>query len=156
MWMADGNTSLLDCDALTWSFGWTGRPSRSVARVAITSLAFMFDEVPEPVWNTSIGKCSSYAPVATSAAASCTALARSSGSTPSSAFTTEAAPLIDASAPMSSRSIVMPEIGKFSTARWVCARHFARAGTRTSPIESCSTRNSSDTCGSLDAVTPES
>ena len=31
-WIADGNVSLLDCEALTWSFGWTGRPSRSVAR----------------------------------------------------------------------------------------------------------------------------
>ena len=49
-WMADGNTSLDDCDALTWSLGWTGSPSFSVARVAITSLAFMFDEVPDPVW----------------------------------------------------------------------------------------------------------
>ena len=35
-----------------------------------------------------------------------------------------------------------PEIGKFSTARWVCARHFAAAGTRTSPMESVSMRNS--------------
>ena len=25
-WIADGNTSLDDWDALTWSFGWTGRP----------------------------------------------------------------------------------------------------------------------------------
>jgi hypothetical protein len=145
MWMADGNTSLLDWDALTWSFGCTGRPRRSVARVAITSLAFILLDVPEPVWKTSIGKCSSHSPRATSAAASCTALARSSGSTLSSAFTTAAAPLIEASAPISARSIGRPEIGKFSTARWVCARHFARAGTRTSPIESCSTRNSSVT-----------
>src|SRR5690606_1391310 len=36
-----------------------------------------------------------------------------------------------------------PDTGKFSTARWVCARHLARAGTRTSPMESCSTRYSS-------------
>jgi len=35
-----------------------------------------------------------------------------------------------------------PGDGKFSTARWVCARHFAVAGTRTSPIESRSIRNS--------------
>ncbi len=41
---------------------------------------------------------------------------------------------------MSSRSIGWPEIGKFSTARWVCARHLAAAGTRTSPIESFSMR----------------
>ena len=59
-WMADGNTSLDDCDALTWSFGWTGEPSRSVASEAITSFMFMFDDVPEPVWNTSIGNWSSW------------------------------------------------------------------------------------------------
>ena len=41
---------------------------------------------------------------------------------------------------MSARSIGRPEIGKFSTARWVCAPHSASAGTRTSPIESCSVR----------------
>src|ERR1043166_47764 len=36
----------------------------------------------------------------------------------------------------------IPEIGKFSTARWVCAPYNAWAGTLTSPIESFSTRNS--------------
>ena len=40
-----------------------------VARVAITSLAFMFELVPEPVWNTSIGNWASWAPAATSSAA---------------------------------------------------------------------------------------
>ncbi len=29
---------------------------------AITSLAFMLDDVPEPVWNTSTGKCASTRP----------------------------------------------------------------------------------------------
>ena len=38
----------------TWSLAWTSSP----ARLAITSLAFMFDEVPEPVWKTSIGNWS--------------------------------------------------------------------------------------------------
>ena len=33
MWIAEGNTSFDDCDALTWSFGCTGAPSRSVASV---------------------------------------------------------------------------------------------------------------------------
>ena len=37
-----------------------------------------------------------------------------------------------------------PEIGKFSTARCVCARHKAVAGTRTSPMVSCSIRYSID------------
>ena len=58
-WMADGNTSFDDCEALTSSLGWTGRPSRSHARRAMTSLAFMFELVPEPVWNTSTGNWSS-------------------------------------------------------------------------------------------------
>src|SRR5215211_5902243 len=44
----------------TWSFAWTPSP----ARLAITSLAFMFDEVPEPVWKTSIGNWSSCLPAA--------------------------------------------------------------------------------------------
>ena len=35
----------------------------------MTSLAFMFELVPEPVWNTSIGNWSSCAPDATSSAA---------------------------------------------------------------------------------------
>ena len=53
--MADGKTSLELCDALTWSLGWTrfdprASPSSSDARLAMTSLVFMLDEVPEPVW----------------------------------------------------------------------------------------------------------
>ena len=76
-WMADGNTSLDDCEALTWSFGCTapGSPSFSLASVAMTSLAFMFDDVPEPVWKTSIGNSSSHRPSATSSAASTMAAA---------------------------------------------------------------------------------
>ena len=42
----------------TWSLAWAPSP----ARLAITSLAFMFDEVPEPVWKTSIGNWSSCSP----------------------------------------------------------------------------------------------
>ena len=55
---AEGNTSLEDCEALTWSLGCTTRPWWRAARCAITSLRFMFELVPEPVWNTSTGKCS--------------------------------------------------------------------------------------------------
>src|SRR2546421_424478 len=62
---ADGNTSFDDCPMFTWSLGWTPSP----ASAASTSLAFMFEEVPEPVWNTSIGNCSSYSPSATWSAA---------------------------------------------------------------------------------------
>ncbi len=57
--MVVGKVSLEDWEALTWSLGCTSRPRERVARVAITSLAFMFDEVPEPVWKTSMGKWSS-------------------------------------------------------------------------------------------------
>ena len=35
----------------------------------MTSLTFMFDDVPEPVWKTSIGNWSSCLPAATAAAA---------------------------------------------------------------------------------------
>ena len=58
---------------LTWSFGCTGffepisPPSISIARFEITSLAFMFDWVPEPVCQTTSGKWSSSLPAATSA-----------------------------------------------------------------------------------------
>ena len=58
-WIDDGNTSLDDWDALTWSFGCTGRPLARAARLAMTSFAFMFDDVPDPVWNVSIGNCAS-------------------------------------------------------------------------------------------------
>ena len=48
---------------MTWSLGWTGflpprlPPSISLARLAITSLAFMLVWVPEPVCQTTSGKC---------------------------------------------------------------------------------------------------
>ena len=48
---------------------------RSAARLASTSFAFMFDEVPDPVWNTSIGNSASQSPRATSAAAAAIASA---------------------------------------------------------------------------------
>jgi hypothetical protein len=59
MWTEVGKTSLDDCDALTWSFGWTGAPSMRVASVASTSFMFMFEDVPEPVWYVSTGNWSS-------------------------------------------------------------------------------------------------
>ena len=43
---------------LTSSFAWTYSP----ASAAITSFAFMFELVPEPVWKTSIGNWSSCSP----------------------------------------------------------------------------------------------
>ncbi len=119
MWMEEGKTSLDDCEALTWSLGCTSRPSLSVASVAITSLTFMLLDVPEPVWKTSIGKWSSQSPRATSSAAAMIASATSLSTTPSSMLTFAAAALMRPSASMWARSKVCPEIGKFSTARWV-------------------------------------
>src|SRR5687768_17776032 len=57
---------------LTWSLGCTGDfepmvpPSISMARLEITSLAFMFDWVPEPVCQTTSGKWPSSLPSITS------------------------------------------------------------------------------------------
>ena len=51
-----------------------GVDASSPASVAMTSLAFMFDEVPEPVWKTSIGNWSSCSPAATASAAVAIAL----------------------------------------------------------------------------------
>ena len=116
MCTADGNTSLDDWDALTWSLGCTGRPSLRVASVAMTSLAFMFVDVPEPVWNTSSGKCSKWppspiSPTAISPAASWIAAAISASMTPSSALTAAAADLIRASAMITSRGILLAGYG---------------------------------------------
>src|SRR5690348_2651288 len=102
----------------------------------------MFVDVPEPVWNTSIGNSASNSPAATRSAAATIASACSADTTPSSAFTTAADALICASACTSAGASGRPEIGKFSTARCVCARHNASRGTFTSPIVSCSIRNS--------------
>src|SRR4051812_16763352 len=71
------------------------------------------------------------------------ASATSLSSTFSLALATAAEPFRPARALIRADSTRSPEMGKFSTARWVWACHLARAGTRTSPIESCSIRNSS-------------
>jgi hypothetical protein len=60
----------------------------------MTSLAFMFVEVPEPVWKMSSTKCSSSTPSITSVAALRIASDRSSSRRPSSEFTSAAAFLI--------------------------------------------------------------
>jgi hypothetical protein len=54
-WIAVGMTSFEDWHRLTWSLGWTSRDPRSpprisVARLAMTSLALVLVDVPEPVW----------------------------------------------------------------------------------------------------------
>ena len=106
----------------------------------MTSLAFMLLLVPDPVWNTSTGNCSSYRPCATSAAAAWIAAERSAGMAPSSWFAAAAAFLIRPSARMNARGILRPLGGKFWIARWVCAPQSAVAGTSSAPMLSCSTR----------------
>ena len=72
---------------LTWSLGCAPSP----ARLAITSLAFMFEEVPEPVWKTSTGNWSSCSPAATASPAAAIRSARSASRIPSSPLTVAAA-----------------------------------------------------------------
>ena len=56
--IAAGITSLDDWQMFTWSLGCTlfdprSPPSSSVARLAMTSLALVLVEVPDPVWKMS-------------------------------------------------------------------------------------------------------
>ena len=97
---------------LTWSLRWTPSP----ASVAMTSLAFMFDDVPEPVWKTSIGNWSSWRPCAISSAAAAMRCARSASSSPRSAFARAAAPLMRPSQRTTATGTRSPDTGKFSTA----------------------------------------
>src|SRR5574337_2165464 len=89
-----------------------------------------------------MGNWSSWRPSAISAAAAMIASAFSGDSSPKSLFTCAQAPFNRPRARIWVRSRPRPEIGKFSTARWVWARHRAFAGTRTSPMVSCSMRYS--------------
>ena len=119
---ADGKTSFDDCPMFTWSFGWTPSP----ARFAITSLAFMFEEVPEPVWKTSIGNWSSCSPSAMASPAAAIRSASSRSSSPSSALVRAAAALIRPSQRTTGTGTGSPDTGKLSTALLV------------SPPQSCS------------------
>ena len=103
---------------------------------------FMFDEVPDPVWYTSIGNSASCAPLTTSSAEAAMASAIAWSSTPSCALARAADFLMRARATIWAGSRPDPEIGKFSTARCVCAPYSASMGTRTSPMVSCSIRYS--------------
>lgn len=64
MWITVGKLSLLDWLIFTWSFGWTDLspicpPNIYIALFAITSFAFIFDWVPDPVCHITSGKWSS-------------------------------------------------------------------------------------------------
>ena len=82
----------------------------------ITSLAFMLDDVPDPVWKTSIGNWLSCSPAAIAAPAAAISLASFGSSLPSSALTRAAVPLMAPSQRMTATGTVSPEIGKLSTA----------------------------------------
>ena len=138
-WMLVGKVSLLDWLAFTWSLGCTSTPAFADSE-ASTSFMFMFELVPEPVWKTSIGKASWCWPPMISSAPAAIARARSSVMMPSSALIRAAAFFTRAIATTCDGSRVVPLIGKFSTARWVCARHSASRGTSMSPMLSCSVR----------------
>ena len=104
---------------LTWSLGCAPSP----AIVAMTSLAFMFDEVPEPVWKTSIGNWSSWRPWAISSAAAAIRCARSPSSRPRSAFARADAPLMRPSQRTTATGTRSPDTGKFATALRVSPPH---------------------------------
>src|SRR5262245_1171736 len=139
---AVGITSLLDWPKFTWSLGWTGSPLAFEASRAMTSFAFMLEEVPLPVWNTSIGNWSSHFPSATSSADFSMASASFGSTSLSPRFTRAAAALMSPSVCTNGAGSGRPEMGKFSTARWVCGPHSAAAGTFISPRLSFSVRKS--------------
>ena len=103
-WTAEGKTSLEDWPMFTWSLGWAPSP----ARLAMTSLAFMFDEVPgaglEGVDRELVVELAGGDAVGGVGDA-----ARESGSSsPSSALTRAAAPLMRASQRTTSSRTGMP------------------------------------------------
>ena len=110
----------------------------------MTSLVFMLVEVPEPVWKTSIGNCVVPAPRGDLGGRVLDRLGDVRVEHARARALTLAAARLDPGQRLDLGALRArcPEIGKFSTARCVCARHLASAGTRTSPIESCSMRYS--------------
>ena len=133
---------------LTWSFGWASSP----ARLAITSLAFMFEEVPEPVWKTSIGNWSSCSPSATAAPAAAIFCARSASSLPSAPLASAAADLIRPSQRTTGTGTRSPETGKLSTALVVsppqsCSLGVVFASTLKFCLRGVSMGNSKSVCG---------
>ena len=121
-WTAEGKTSLEDWPMLTWSLACAPSP----ARLASTSLAFMLEEVPEPVWKTSTGNWSSCSPAATASPAAAMRSARAGSSPPSSPLTRAAAAFSRPSQRTTGTGTRSPDTGKLSTALVV------------SPPQSCS------------------
>ena len=92
-----------------------------MARLAMTSLAFMLSEVPAPAWKTSTTNCSRQRPSTTSCAAWMMACPRRGSSSPRARLASAAARLTRAMARIISGCASRPLMGKFSTARAVCA-----------------------------------
>ena len=145
MCIAVGNVSFEDCDIFTSSFGCSSFfPVTALPRFATTSLTFMFDCVPLPVWNTTSGKFPSSCPARISSHAREMAAHFSSvmrcGT--SARFASAAAFFNMAKARRISSGIVSwpAPAGKFRRLRSVCAPQYLSAGTAISPMESCSIR----------------
>ena len=123
--MAVGNVSLDDWDMLTSSLGWMGTldpitpPAISMARLEITSLAFMLLWVPLPVCQTLSGNWSSSLPSETSRAAAMISADLSGGSLPRSALTWADASFRIPMARMSGSGIRSSPIGKWCSERAV-------------------------------------
>src|SRR5262245_6796436 len=109
----------------TWSLGWTPSP----ASVAMTSFAFMFELVPEPVWKTSIGNWSSNSPAAMRSPADAMRSATSRSRSSRSAFTRAAAALIRPSQRATGVGMGSPETGKFAIAFSVSTPQSSRLST---------------------------
>src|SRR4051794_3433616 len=103
----------------TSSLAWTSCP----ATFAITSFAFMFEEVPEPVWKTSIGNCASSSPLPIRSPAAAIRSAFSGSSRPSSPFTRAAAALIRPSQRATGVGMGSPDTGKLEIALRVSPPH---------------------------------
>src|SRR5512132_766472 len=146
MCMAVGKVSFDDWDMLTSSLGWIGRllpsspPASAMARFPITSFAFMFECVPDPVCHTNSGKWSSNLPSTTSSAARTMRSALSFGRSPSSAFTRAALFFNRPKAHTISTGIRSSPIEKWRSDRSVCAPQYLSAGTSISPKLSDSMR----------------
>ena len=146
MCMAVGNVSLDDWLRLQWSLGCTGSlepispPSISMARLEITSLAFMFDCVPDPVCQTTSGKWSLSAPLATSVAAVTIASPILASRLSSCILALAAAIFTMPSARISGKGMVSLPILKLPSERCVWAPQYLSACTSKGPKLSVSVR----------------
>ena len=137
--IADGNTSFVDCDLLTWSFGCTGflvpffPPRISIALLAITSLTFILVCVPEPVCQTLRGKWSLSFPDITSFAALTIAPLIFLSMSPFFLCTIAAAFLIIAMDLITIGLTKKSPISKYLLDLWVEAPQYLSAGTKTVP-----------------------